>query len=187
MKRIAVVVWSRYGQTYKIAERTAEVLRQRGFEPEIYSLSTRPMPAIDLSLFEGVVLGCPIYAAKYAKEMVEWTTANAAQLNANPCAFFSVGLQAASQGAEGHEAERAVRTSFLDSTGLNTDLHTSIAGALNYPDYNVLVRWVMKRLATQHGWPLDTSQSYEMTDWAEVDAFADRFARSFFARYASLI
>ena len=50
-----------------------------------------------------------------------------------------------------------------------------VAGALAYSHYNLLVRFIMKRIARSAGADTDTSHDYEYTDWADLDRFtADR-------------
>jgi menaquinone-dependent protoporphyrinogen oxidase len=46
-----------------------------------------------------------------------------------------------------------------------------VAGALAYSRYNVIVRFVMKRIARQAGGPMDASRDDELTDWAALDRF----------------
>lgn len=40
---------------------------------------------------------------------------------------------------------------------------------------NPLLRWVMKQISKRHFGPTDTSRDYELTDWAEVQRFTDRY------------
>ena len=55
-------------------------------------------------------------------------------------------------------------------------LSASIAGAINYTRYNLLLRWYMKSASEKNGGTTDTSRDHEYTDWAQVERFASAFA-----------
>ena len=62
---------------------------------------------------------------------------------------------------------------FVRKTGWHPASTLPVAGALAYSRYNLLVRFVMKRIARSHGAPTDTSRDYEFTSWAALDRFVD--------------
>jgi menaquinone-dependent protoporphyrinogen oxidase len=45
-----------------------------------------------------------------------------------------------------------------------------------YTKYGPVLRWIMRQIAKRNGGPTDTTHDHEMTDWAHVTAFAERFA-----------
>ena len=61
---------------------------------------------------------------------------------------------------------------FVKETGWRPARVFPVAGALAYTRYNVLVRFVMKRIARKAGAPTDTTRDHELTDWRDVDRFA---------------
>src|SRR5690606_41877313 len=73
-------------------------------------------------------------------------------------------------------------------TGWQPAEAVAFAGALRYSAYNLLLRWVMRRIARKAAAHLpgatDTSRDHEYTDWAAVDAFADAFAHRLVAAEA---
>ena len=52
-----------------------------------------------------------------------------------------------------------------------------VAGRLAYTQYGLLMRFIMKRIARQHGAPTDTTRDYEFTNWDEVARLADTVVR----------
>jgi menaquinone-dependent protoporphyrinogen oxidase len=67
---------------------------------------------------------------------------------------------------------------FGRSTGWHPPITKHVAGALRYSRYNWLKRWAMVRIVRKAGGDIDTSRDYEYTDWADLRAFAEEFARS---------
>ena len=51
-----------------------------------------------------------------------------------------------------------------------------IAGTLAYSKYSWPMKLIMRRIARQAGQETDMRRDYEYTDWAQVDAYADRLA-----------
>ncbi len=52
-----------------------------------------------------------------------------------------------------------------------------VAGALLYTKYNLLMRWIMKRIAAKAGGATDTSRDYDYTDWTDLEVFAGDFGK----------
>jgi menaquinone-dependent protoporphyrinogen oxidase len=70
--------------------------------------------------------------------------------------------------AESHVAE------FLAATGWRPVTTATFAGALRYPRYGPITRFIMKLISRSHGGPTDTHREYEFTDWMAVARFADQ-------------
>jgi len=66
---------------------------------------------------------------------------------------------------------------FRAETGWYPPLAEGIAGAIAYTRYNPFVRWQMRRICAKVGGPTDTSRDHELTDWTQVQRFAEAFAR----------
>ena len=106
---------------------------------------------------------------------------NRLQLVALPSTgFFSTCLAATPTSRESYlESLRPVRK-FLDDVSWTPDWIASFPGALNYREYNPLLRWIMEGIARKEGGPTDTSKDYELTRWQEVVRFAQDFDRGAF-------
>jgi menaquinone-dependent protoporphyrinogen oxidase len=44
-----------------------------------------------------------------------------------------------------------------------------------FTKYNPLMRWVLKQISKRAGGPTDTSRDHELTDWQQVEQFAEAF------------
>ena len=67
---------------------------------------------------------------------------------------------------------------FVADTGWQPAFVKPVAGALMYSRYNLLIRFVMKRIARQAGASTDTSRDHEFTDWAALDVFVESLLQS---------
>jgi hypothetical protein len=89
--------------------------------------------------------------------------------------FFSTCLTATPGTREAYLESLGPVSKFLEEVSWTPDWIASFPGALNYREYNPLVRWVMKRISQKEGGPTDASRDYELTRWEEVSRFAQDF------------
>jgi menaquinone-dependent protoporphyrinogen oxidase len=68
----------------------------------------------------------------------------------------------------------------LDETGWIPTMSESFAGALQFKEYNlptrVLMRLIARRIEHQNGAPIDVHEDTDYTDWAAVERFAEAFS-----------
>jgi len=176
MKKIAIVVATQYGQTTKIAERIAAVLRGRGHSVRTFTLIKRK-DIERFDEFDAVVVGGPVYAGKFPGPLMKWTKKHADQLQQKPTAFFSVSLNAADKRPAARKEDIRLISKFLDETGLKAKVTASLIGALHYRKYNFLIRWLLRRISKSANGPTDTSRDHELTDWLAVEAFAGEIGK----------
>lgn len=185
MKTVAVLYATREGQTRRIAEHVAAILRTRGLLVDVVEVGRSLPPGFDPSRFAATVVAASVHVGRHEKEMVEFVKRHRAGLERAPSAFLSVSLSEA--GAEDASAtdkrrERATANvkamidAFLRETGWNPTRLQPVAGALLYRQYGTIVRLVMRFIAKQAGSTTDTSRDHEFTDWQALDRFADEFA-----------
>jgi menaquinone-dependent protoporphyrinogen oxidase len=174
MSDILIAFASRHGHTAKIADRIAAVLRDAGHRVRVVD----DVAAVDPSPydFDAVIGGASIHNGEHQAEVVAWARRHSIALTMVPSAFFSVCLAI----ADGTDESRAAAQDYLDDfeerTGWTPRARTTIAGALQYREYDFLTRLIMRALMTRGGHPTDTARDYEYTDWRAVDAFARRCA-----------
>jgi menaquinone-dependent protoporphyrinogen oxidase len=179
--RAAVFFATREGQTRKIAERIAAGLRAQGIEADVHDVRTLRAP-IDWHAYNIMFIAASVHAQHHERGMVEFVRRNRDELQRGGAVFLSVTLSQA--GAEDPHAtfERRQRSAadaqrmidvFVEETGWRPARILRVAGALAYRRYNILIRFIMKRIARSQGAPTDTSRDYEFTDWAGVDRFVD--------------
>jgi menaquinone-dependent protoporphyrinogen oxidase len=175
MATLLMAYVTRGGQTLKIARRMAALLEARGHTIRFCDLDgSGPEPELDG--VQGVLLGAPIYAGRYPRSAARFARAHRELLARVPSAFFSVSLGVASKVRDGRAQVQPLVKQFLERAEWRPDHVELIAGALLYTKYNVLKRFLMRRISRSEGGDTDTSRDYEYTDWAAVERFAERIA-----------
>jgi menaquinone-dependent protoporphyrinogen oxidase len=174
MATVLVVYASHDGQTRKIADRIATVLRIRRHVVELLDAARAPRD-LDLSRFQAVLVGSPIRAQGYLRPVVRFVQSHRTDLERVPTLLFSVGLAVLSKVNDGRAQTMQIVDRFITETGWRPGRIELVAGALPYTRYNFLVRFVMRRISRKEGGDTDTSRDYEYTEWAAVDRFAVEF------------
>lgn len=173
MANVLVVYATHDGQTRKIAERIATVLRVHRHVVEL--LDATQSREVDLARFDAAFVGSPVRAQGYLRAVVRFIRAHRAELEQMPTLFFSVGLAVLSKSGKGEAQTMEIVRRLVADTGWHPGKVELVAGALPYTRYNFLVRFVMRRIASKEGGDTDTSRDYEYTDWAAVDRGAVEF------------
>jgi menaquinone-dependent protoporphyrinogen oxidase len=184
--KAAVFFATREGQTRKIADRIAVDLRTHGVDVELHDVRT-PGGSIDWSQYAMVCLAASVHGGHHEKEMIDFARRCRRELERLAAVFVSVTLSEA--GAEDLHAnpERREQSAadahkmidvFIDETGWRPARTLPVAGALAYSKYNVLIRFVMRRIARKQGAPTDTSRDYEFTNWPALDQFVQEVVGS---------
>lgn len=180
-KPTLILYATREGQTARIADHVAAVLRERGQSARVRDVREIREP-FGLDRYGAAILAASVHVGKHEKEMLDFVKKHRAALDQMPTAFISVSLSEAGaedpnrteeQRAQAAANAKGVLDTFLAATGWRPGHIKSVAGALLYTKYNFLVRFVMKRISRAEGGPTDTSRDYELTDWKGLDAFLD--------------
>jgi menaquinone-dependent protoporphyrinogen oxidase len=179
----AVFYATREGHTKKVAERIAADLRARGALVDVYDVRDNPAP--DWNRYSTACLAASVHLGHHEKEMVAFAKMHRSALVRLDAAFVSVTLSeagaedpdrsAGDRRAAAEDAQRMIDV-FVRDTGWQPEHALSVAGALAYSRYNLLVRFLMKRIARKAGAPTDTRRDYEFTDWPALDRFVDGLA-----------
>jgi menaquinone-dependent protoporphyrinogen oxidase len=162
------------GQTRKIAEALAAVLRRVRLGVDVVdaaaAANVRP------TAYRAVIVAASVHAGRYQRQVRRWVRANATTLAMRPTAFVSVCLAVLNRTAAVDEHLDAILRAFFTATGWTPDESKIVAGALPYTQYSWWKRWLMVRIVRRNQGDADTSRDYEYTDWADLEAFALRFA-----------
>lgn len=173
--KILAVYGSNYGQAEAVLRRVAAALEARGHTVTVYKGDALPA---DLAVegYDAVVVAASILLGRYQAYIRGFVKRHAAALSARPSAFISVnGTAPESLPAWRAEAEGYLRT-FLEEAAWSPRWTATFAGALRYPRYDPITRWVMTLISRKRKGPTDTAREYEFTDWAAVDRFAEALA-----------
>jgi menaquinone-dependent protoporphyrinogen oxidase len=175
VSRVLIPYGTTEGQTARIAEVIAEVLRERGHEAD-----RRDVKSLADTIpegYDGVVVGASIHMGKHDKHVVQFVQKNVDTLARLPSAFFSVSLAAH---GDRPEAEGYLEQ-FEEETGWRPDKVALFGGALLYTQYGFIKRHMMKKIARDKPGHLglDLSRDYVYTEWDAVKRFAEHFADQF--------
>jgi len=175
MPRILVLYASTHGHTAKVAARIGGVLEDHGVTVDLHELQgnkTQPAPQD----YDAVILGASIHAGHHQRALVKWAERHHTALGLNPSAFFSVSLTAADDAEEARAATRGYLDDFVEKTGWTPSRSATFAGALQYREYDVATRVLMRLLMRRMHHPTDASQDYDYTDWDAVERWAHELA-----------
>lgn len=169
--KIYIAYATQEGQTAKIADYIADVIRAHGHQADTVDIgAARDGVPAD---YDGVIVGSSIHMGKHDKRAVEYVRHNVDSLEKLPSAFFSVSLA-----AHGDEAEaEGYVEEFETETGWQPRQVALFGGALTYTHYGFLKRRLMKKIAGDKPGNLgtDTSRDYVYTEWDGVRRFAEAF------------
>jgi len=165
------------GHTARIAARLAERLAERG-------LRVRSSPVNEHGTLPGddpeplpplVIAGSPVHVGRHDPGLVRWARGHAKDLGHRAVGLFSVSLSAAGRPDEVADAERLL-AHLVGETGWTQARTTVVAGAISWSRYGFLKRFLMKRVLRKGGRTPHPDHDEVFTDWAALDAFADRLA-----------
>ena len=171
---ILVLYGSLAGQTEKISNRIAEIIRGKGYKVTVLSGERLPSDFSENN-YDAVIIGGPIHIGKYPKYIKAFITTHSGWLNNVPSALFTVCMAVNSK----HEKSRAEALHYgeklIVQTGWQPRLTETFAGSVKYTQYNFVTRFIMKQISKKEGGSTDTSCDHEYTDWTSVKRFAENF------------
>lgn len=162
-----VVYASTHGHTAKIADRIAQSMRAQGLEVDLRDVAS----AVDVQpeRYDVVVVGASLHKERHQQAIADWVGTRREALEQRPSLFFSVSLSAAEDSDEARAAAQHCIDRFCAETGWTPGRTEPIAGCLQYREYDVFTRQLMRLLMRKMGHPTDASQDYDYTDWDGVD------------------
>jgi menaquinone-dependent protoporphyrinogen oxidase len=174
-RRILIVFATHHGQTARVAEHMRAKFADAGFDVTVANVD---MSSVDIEpeQYDAVLVGGSLMVGRHQRSIKRYVTRHLERLNAMPSAFFSLSGSAASADPQGQADARTAMQRFLTETRWDPDMMTTVAGAIMYTKYGWLTRMILREICRRAGGPTDTSRDHELTDWAQVSAFAIRFA-----------
>ena len=173
MARVLILYATVEGQTERVAEKIADLLRGAGHRVDLQR-ARRAQEAFDPGAFDGVIVGASVHYGRHPGYLRALLRRQQAALGARHTAFFSLSLSAGGPGARPAAAQRYLKT-FLRRSGWQPRLAGVFGGALRYSRYGPIKRLVMQAFVGLAGGDLDASRDYEYTDWDAVARFAGAF------------
>ena len=172
--RILIVYGSKEGQTAKIVERIAQLMRNRGQQVTTYSARENDS-GFSTDAYDAAIVGGSIHMGNYPSYLRSFVITQRDWLNSVPSALFTVCMAIHSQ----NSVERAEAKNFGQRFAAETHWHPRLidtfAGAVKYTQYNFITRFIMKTISKREGGSTDTSHDHEYTDWDAVARFTNQF------------
>lgn len=175
MPKLLILHSSVDGHTIAICRRIGELLKARGCEVSLHAIVDCGEP--ELLAADGVVIGASIRYGHHRPCVAQFIRKHRALLDAKPNALFSVGLVARKPGKDQADTNPYLRK-FLRKLDWPPKIAAVFAGRLDYPRYTFLDRLMIRLIMRITGGPTDPLSVVEYTDWAAVDAFAEKIAAS---------
>ena len=169
-----VVYATTHGHTAKIAARLAEAMRGAGLDVDLRE--TWRAADAEPGRYDLVVVAGSLHKEHHQKDLVAWVADRRDALAGIPSAFLSVSLSAAEDTPEAHAATQRCIDAFCEETGWTPTRSERIAGALQYREYDVFTRQLMRLLMKRMGHPTDASRDYDYTDWDGIDRIGRELA-----------
>jgi menaquinone-dependent protoporphyrinogen oxidase len=175
-----VLYASTHGHTAKIATHIADAMRSDEIDVDL--VEVRAAADTDPAGYDVVVVGASIHKLNHQAEIVGWAKAHRAGLQRCDTVFFSVSLSAAEDTDAARTAAQSCVDAFCEDTGWTPGRTERIAGCLQYREYDVFTRQLMRLLMKRMGHPTDASHDYDYTDWDAVDRLGREIAELAYTR-----
>ena len=170
MYKILIIYSTTDGQTKLICERIKNLSQ---FNSKIKLISIEKVGKENLSSYETIIIGASIRYGKHKSSVLNFVKKNIKILNQKRSVFFSVNVVARKEEKSLPETNPYI-IKFLKSVNWNPIKKAVFAGKIDYPKYNFFDRLIIRLIMFITKGPTDTSKSYEFTDWAKVDDFANQ-------------
>ena len=180
MSRVLVHYATTHGHTEKIAAALAEAVAAQGIEVTRGRADDGQDP--DPADFDGGIVAGSLHAGKHQSELADSVKARRHGFAGVPTLFVSVSLTAAEDAAEAHDATQRCIDEFVADTGCTPAETVAVAAALQYREYDVSTRTLMRLTMRRGGHTKDTARDHDYTDWDGVARIGRDFASRLGAR-----
>ena len=126
---------------------------------------------LNLSEFDKIIIGASIRYGKHSKDLYKFIELNKNILDEKGGVFFSVNV-VARKPEKNIPGNNPYIKKFLKISKWKPKKIGVFAGKVDYPNYNFFDKYIIKLIMFITSGPIDTSQSYEFTDWSKVEDFA---------------
>lgn len=170
MATILVAYGTTEGKCRDLAERIAGRVEAAGHRAPVAPVeeSADLFPAADALLLVGSV-----HVGQHKPALAAFVRENGERIRRVPSAFLSVSLSAADS-ATREEAVGFI-DAFLAEVAWTPTMSETIGGDLRYSKYGFLKRLFIQFMAGRKGLPTDIRRDHDLTDYAALDRFVDRF------------
>lgn len=171
---VLIVYATSEGQTQKIAERTATLVRERGHQVDLRD-SAAPASGADLETFNAFIVAASVHQKQHQESIMDFVVAHRKFLDTKPSAFISVSLAAVLE--EGRAEAQSYVDHFALATGWHPFMTLLLGGALRLTEYDYFQEQIVKFIVMKRSAPASAERDYEFTDWNALASFVDDFLK----------
>ena len=174
MPKFLIIYGSVDGQTLKIAEHIAEIVRTRT-DFQVDGFNAADLPAdFSISGYQRILIGSSLRNRKYHPAVIKFIREYRDDLQQLPSDFYSVSLGDATCMRRGVSK---ILKKLFEETAWQPRAVGRFAGALLYTKYDHWTKTFMGLAGWIMRYPTDTSRDHELTNWEDVDKFADEILK----------
>lgn len=173
-RSIAVLYATTHGHTEQVARRIADVATRADAVAYAFDIDNLA-PSFAFEQYDLIVFAGSVEFGRHQRRLARFVKRNREKIARVDTAFVSV--SGAAIKPEGHEQAAKYAEQFFEQTAWRPITSLLVGGAYSFTRYGFLVKWMMKRLAAQHGYSTDTTRDYDYTNWSEVERFAVHLAK----------
>lgn len=166
---------SRDGQARRIAERIAVRLGDRGIVATAHDLAVSSPSPSAIADSPVAILVAAVRYGRHLQPALGFLATYSRISSPPPLVLASVNLTARKPGKDTPEGNPYLRK-LIARQRLTPALATAFAGRLDYPEYGLLDREIIRLIMRLTGGPTDPTARVEYTSWPAVDAFAAQIA-----------
>lgn len=175
---VLLVYASHFGQAKQITLTIAEQLRQQGIAAHCMALPSGQAVQAIAGHWRAVLWIASVRYGRFAKSLAPFIQVQQAAAAQTPWGFASVSLTARKPEKRSPEAHRNTQQflAHLQQQGLQPQWAAVFPGALRYPRYDWLDKYMIGLIMRITGGVTDTRLEVEYTDWDAVRAWASQIA-----------
>ena len=168
MKSTLIIYSTTDGQTLEICNKIFSKLNVSESSQVIHISKAE---GLDLNQFDKIIIGASIRYGKHKPELYEFIKKNVACLEAKENAFFSVNVVARKPVKNMPETNPYMQK-FLELSPWIPKKLAVFAGKIDYPKYKFVDKHMIRLIMWITKGPTDIKNTYEFTDWDQVDEFS---------------
>ena len=168
MKSTLIIYSTTDGQTLEICNKIFSKLNVSESSQVIHISKAE---GLDLNQFDKIIIGASIRYGKHKPELYEFIKKNVACLETKENAFFSVNVVARKPEKNTPETNPYMQK-FLELSPWSPKKLAVFAGKIDYPKYKFIDKHMIRLIMWITKGPTDVKNTYEFTDWNQVDEFS---------------
>ncbi len=179
--KVLIAYSSRFGHSLKIAETMGNVLKDDNVAVDMCNLEMMTALSHPMKEYDAVIITASIRYGKFHPKLNEFIAQYRKELKETLDVFIPINLVARKPEKRLLENNNYVNK-FLASVDWEPSMINIMPGALEYPKYNLLDRWMIQLIMLMTKGEMDASKTIDYTDWDEVRDYAKEIHQSLLSK-----